>query len=74
MTNSATNTFEFTTITLGPFKVLLLIIVGVWIVTMWLTAMKNHQHSTKTAQKLCPGCSTPNPGHAGFCRNCGKKL
>ncbi len=59
---------------IGPFALLLIIIIGVWLLLMWLTAMKNHQHGTKTAQRLCAGCSTPNPGHAGFCRSCGKKL
>jgi hypothetical protein len=74
MITSSHSSIEITSTTIGPFAMLLIVIVGVWLLLMWVTAMKNHHHSTKTTQRLCPGCSTPNPGHAGFCRSCGRKL
>ena len=74
MNESFSNSLVITSTSIGPFAMLLIIIVGVWGVMMWLTAMKNHQGAGKTDVRVCSGCATPNPGHAGFCRNCGKKL
>ena len=64
----------FTHLHANPFEMLLVIIVAVWLIMMLATASRHRRHSAETAVKICPGCSTPNPGHAGFCRNCGRKL
>ncbi|CAN5485615.1 hypothetical protein BH10PLA1_BH10PLA1_07380 [soil metagenome] len=58
----------------GPFAMLLVVIVAIWAMLMVLTAAQHRKHTSSTDLKICPGCSTPHPGHAEFCRNCGRKL
>jgi hypothetical protein len=57
-----------------PFAMLLVVIVAIWAILMWATAARNCKHMTESTPKICPGCATPHPHHAAFCRNCGRKL
>lgn len=58
----------------GPFVTLLLIILGIAFVLILITASQHRKHAHETESKICPGCATPHPSHAQFCRQCGKKL
>jgi ribosomal protein L40E len=54
-----------------------LLIVGgavIAVLTILFTAMRNRRHVAESDIKLCPGCATPNPAHAEFCRKCGGRL
>lgn len=39
-----------------------------------VTALQHRRHAGESDVRLCPGCSTPNPTHAAFCRKCGRKI
>jgi ribosomal protein L40E len=39
-----------------------------------VTALQHRRHASESDAKLCPGCATPNPTHAEFCRKCGQKI
>ncbi len=59
---------------MGPFVTLLLIIAVVWLIVMLAGGSRRRSATSLNAPKACDGCATPNPPHARFCRNCGKKL
>ena len=58
---------------LSPIAIVMVVIVVIWIMLIWTSAMKSHRTGS-TTPKVCGACSSENPGHAAFCRNCGKKL
>jgi ribosomal protein L40E len=39
-----------------------------------ITALQHRRHASESDVRMCPGCATPNPTHAEFCRKCGKRL
>ena len=51
---------------IGPFGLLLIVIVAIWLMLMIATAAKSRKHTSSTEIKVCSGCSTPHPGHAEF--------
>ena len=59
---------------LSPIAIVMVVTVVIWILLMWTSAMKNHKAGASAKPKTCGACATENPGHAAFCRNCGKKF
>jgi ribosomal protein L40E len=53
--------------------VTVLVLVGV-IAAIALTARWSRRRAAESDVSICPGCATPNPVHATFCRKCGKRL
>ena len=61
-------------IAMGFVGYIVLLALGLWAIFAIATAVQHRRHASRTGLNLCPGCSTPNPPHAEFCRQCGRRL
>jgi predicted amidophosphoribosyltransferase len=53
---------------------LVVLVAAVLLFLLITTAAQHRRHSAQTQTRICPGCGQSHPGHAAFCRRCGRKL
>ncbi len=55
----------------GPLIFFLIVLMVVWMLSM---GFKRSRRKDLGVQRACINCGTIHPGHANFCRRCGRKL